>query len=69
MLSFRTYINLFYKLREVTVYEMGSAYTEEQICKSQPSVVMWQDEDTIKRRHGEYKESPKYFVYQLNSRK
>jgi len=49
MLSFRTYsyLRVFYKLRGVTVYEMGSAYTRVQIRKSQPLAVMCQDKDTL----------------------
>ena len=46
ILSFRPYSDLFYKLRGMTVYEMGSAYKNIQIRKSQPSAVICQDEDT-----------------------
>jgi hypothetical protein len=46
MLSFRTDSDLFYKLRGVAVYEMGSAYIMMQIRKSQLSAVTCQDEDT-----------------------
>jgi hypothetical protein len=49
ILSFRTYsyLRVFYKLRGVTVYEMGSAYTKVQIRKFQPSAVICQNKDTL----------------------